>query len=111
MKCFNKRSLLALTLAALLLCGCNAQKTRFSSEEAKELLVVLDEIQMREEEGLILASTGKTMILHGSLSHVIAVGQYNEGRFEAKYYYAASEDGIRYYYDARSDAWLELGFG
>lgn len=110
MKHFGKQSL-PLLLAVLLLGGCGAQKEHFSSEEAKELLVVLDEIQMREEEGLILASTGKTMILRGSLCHVMAMGQYNEGRFEAKYYYAASEDGSRYYYDAVSDAWLELGFG
>ena len=111
MKEMKKRSLLALLLAALLLSGCGMQKSDFSSEEAKELLVVLDEIQMHEEEGLVLASTGKTMILRGSFSHVIAMGQYDEGRFEAEYYYAASEDGTRYYYDHEGDAWLELGFG
>ena len=111
MKLFNGRKVIALFLVAFLLSGCEAQSDTFSSEDAKELLVVLEEIQTRTEEGLIMVSTGKTMRLRGSFCHVIAMGQYNEGRFQAAYYYAASEDGSRYYYDAEGDAWMELGFG
>lgn len=107
----KKGCFLILLLVALLMSGCGMQKPDFSSDDAKELLVVLDEIQMREEEGLVLASTGKTIIIRGSFSHVIAMGQYDEGRFQAEYYYAASEEGGRYYYDPEGDAWLELGFG
>ena len=107
----NRRRVIAVLLVTFLLSSCGAQGNAFSSEDAKEQLVVLEEIQMREEEGLIMVSTGKTMKLRGSLCHVIAMGQYHEGRFQAAYYYAASEDGSRYYYDAEGDAWLELGFG
>ena len=111
MRLFNGRKVIALLLVAFLLSGCGAQGNAFSSEDAKELLVVLEEIQMRSEEGLIMVSTGKTMKIRGGLCHVIAMGQYHEGRFQAAYYYAASEDGSRYYYDAEGDAWMELGFG
>lgn len=111
MKLFNGRKVIIVLLMAFLLNGCGGQGDTFSSEDAKEQLVVLEEIQMREEEGLIMVSTGKIMRLRGSLCHVIAMGQYHEGRFQAAYYYAASEDGSRYFYDAEGDAWLELGFG
>jgi len=47
--------------------------------------------------------TGKIFIIKGSLCRVITVGKYNGDRCEAKYDYAASEDGNRYY-DADGDA-------